>query len=123
MAKQGILSGQLEEFSLAELLQVMGMNANTGALHLEATDGRTGLVYFDAGALVSCIELDTEALTLGHVLQQFNLATGEQIEQAFRPTDAGPTWQTYRRTSDRSRHAHARDVAAGADDANALDGA
>jgi hypothetical protein len=84
MANLGVLSGRLEEFKLVELLQVMGMNANTGALHLEASDGRTGLVYFDTGALVSCIELDTEALTLGHVLQQLNLATGEQIERAFR---------------------------------------
>src|SRR6476661_3356365 len=78
-----VLNGRLEEFRLVELLQVMGMNANSGALHLRAEDGRTGLVYFENGALVSCIELDTEALTLGHVLQQLNMASSEQIEQAF----------------------------------------
>jgi hypothetical protein len=90
VANLSVLSGRLEEFKLVELLQVMGMNANTGALHLEAADGRTGLVYFDTGALVSCIELDTEALTLGHILQQLNLATSEQIEQAFHQQTQDP---------------------------------
>jgi hypothetical protein len=84
------LSGRLEAFRLVELLQVMGMNSNTGALHLKASDGRTGLVYFDNGELVSCIELDTEALTLGHVLQQLDLASSEQIELAFRQQTQDP---------------------------------
>ncbi len=90
MTSVGVLSGRLEEFKLVELLQVMGMNANTGALHLQAADGRTSMVYFDTGALESCIELDTEALTLGHVLQQLNLATNEQIEQAFQQQTHDP---------------------------------
>lgn len=83
MSSPGVLSGRLEEFRLVELLQVMGLSANTGALHLRTADGRTGLIYFVEGALVSCIELDTEALTLGHVLQQLNLVSTTQIEHAF----------------------------------------
>jgi hypothetical protein len=79
----GVLSGRLEEFRLVELLQALGMGMNTGALHLRRHDGLTGLVYFDNGALVSASELDTEALTLGHVIQQLNLADEAQIEQAF----------------------------------------
>src|SRR5437879_3563525 len=65
---------------------MMALGSNTGALHLyqEHPNGdRTGLIYFDNGALVSCTELDTEALTLGHVLQQLNLASATQIEHAF----------------------------------------
>jgi hypothetical protein len=79
----GILNGRLEEFSLVELLQAMGLSSNTGALHLHQADGRAGVIYFDSGAIVSCAEIDTEALTLGSVLQQLNLATAEQLEYAF----------------------------------------
>jgi Domain of unknown function (DUF4388) len=83
VSNAGILNGRLEEFSLVELLQAMGLSSNTGTLHLNHLDGRTGVVYFDSGAIVSCTELDTEALTLGGVLQQLNLVTVEQLEHAF----------------------------------------
>lgn len=86
MSNGSVFSGRLEEFRLVELLQMMALGSNTGALHLyqEHPNGdRTGLIYFDNGALVSCTELDTEALTLGHVLQQLNLASATQIEHAF----------------------------------------
>src|SRR5258706_3296828 len=62
---------------------MMGLGSSTGALHLQQADGRAGIVYFDQGALVSCTELDTEALTLGHVLQQLDVATGRQVEHTF----------------------------------------
>ncbi|HEX6544074.1 MAG TPA: DUF4388 domain-containing protein [Ktedonobacterales bacterium] len=83
MPQDSVLKGRLEGFRSAELLQVMGLNASTGALHLHAEDGRTGLVYVEDGSIVSCSELDTEALTLGNVLQQLNMATSEQIEHAY----------------------------------------
>jgi Domain of unknown function (DUF4388) len=78
-----VFSGRLEEFRLVELLQMMGLGSNTGALHLHHASGRTGLIYFDGGALVSCTELDTEALTLGHVLQQLGLSSAPDLEHAF----------------------------------------
>ena len=83
MSNGSVFSGRLEEFRLVELLQMMGLGSNTGALHLHQDNGRTGLLYFDNGALVSSTELDTEALTLGHVLQQLNLAGATQLEHAF----------------------------------------
>ena len=83
MSQVGLLSGRLEEFRLVELLQVMGLNGSTGALHLEEEGGQTGIIYMEAGELVGCVELDTEALTLGHVLQQVHLATAEQLEHAY----------------------------------------
>ena len=83
MSNGSVFSGRLEEFRLVELLQMMGLGSNTGALHLHQDNGRTGLIYFDSGALVSSIELDTEALTLGHVLQQLNLASATQLEHAY----------------------------------------
>ncbi len=84
MSSVGQLSGRLEEFRLVELLQVMGLGNATGALHLHEMDGRAGLIYFEHGALISCIELDTEALTLGNVLQQLNIATERQLAHAYR---------------------------------------
>ncbi len=83
MSNGSVFSGRLEEFRLVELLQMMGLGSNTGALHLHQDNGRTGLIYFDSGMLVSSTELDTEALTLGHVLQQLNLARATQLEHAF----------------------------------------
>ena len=83
MTSAGGLSGSLAEFELVELLQVIGMSTRTGALHINDTGGRSGLIYFESGYLVSCSELDTEALTLGAVLQQLNLASAPQMEHAF----------------------------------------
>jgi hypothetical protein len=85
-----VFSGRLEEFRLEELLQMMGLGSSTGALHLYHSGGRSGLIYFDSGAMVSCTELDTEALTLGHVLQQLNLASAVQLERAFQMQTQDP---------------------------------
>ena len=52
MSNGSVFSGRLEEFRLVELLQMMGLGSNTGALHLHQDSGRTGLIYFDSGALV-----------------------------------------------------------------------
>jgi hypothetical protein len=90
VTQSGILNGRLEEFSLVELLQAMGLSTNTGALHLHQADGRTGVTYFENGAIVSCTEIDTEALTLGGVLQQLRLATIEQLEHAFQQQTQDP---------------------------------
>lgn len=83
MSNAGILNGRLEEFALVELLQAIGFSSNTGALHLHGNDARSGVIYFDTGTIVSGTELDTEALTLGAVLQQLQFATPDQLEHAF----------------------------------------
>ncbi|MGE5335128.1 MAG: DUF4388 domain-containing protein [Nitrososphaerota archaeon] len=90
MPQDSVLKGRLEGFRPAELLQVMGLNASTGALHLQSEDNRTGLIYVDAGSIVNCIEMDTEALTLGHVLQQLNLATQAQLDRAYQMQTQDP---------------------------------
>jgi Domain of unknown function (DUF4388) len=83
MPQDSVLKGRLEGFRSAELLQVMGLNESTGALHLHSEDGRSGLIYVEAGSIVSCSELDTEALTLGNVLQQLGMATAAQLNRAY----------------------------------------
>jgi Domain of unknown function (DUF4388) len=84
------LRGRLEEFRVVELLQAMGLGYSTGALHLRRDDGRAGLIYFESGALVSATEIDTEALTLGHVLQQLNYATATQLEHVYQQQTQDP---------------------------------
>jgi uncharacterized protein DUF4388 len=85
-----VLSGRLEAFRLVELLQMMGLGPSSGALHLHKDAGEAGILYFDRGTLVSCTELDTEALTLGHVLQQLDLVTAPELDYAFRQQKADP---------------------------------
>jgi|SRR5579859_4561708 len=77
------LRGSLDEFGLVEILQMMGLGNMTGALHLHRADGRTGIIYFYDGSLATCTELNTEALTLGLVLQQLGIATDEQLDEAY----------------------------------------
>jgi hypothetical protein len=83
MPQDSVLKGRLEGFRPAELLQVMGLNASTGALHLHSSDDRAGMIYVEDGSIVGSVELDTEALTLGHVLQQLNMATPSQLDHAY----------------------------------------
>ncbi|HEY7091890.1 MAG TPA: DUF4388 domain-containing protein [Ktedonobacterales bacterium] len=90
MANVNQLRGRLEEFRVVELLQAMGLGYSTGALHLRRDDGRAGLIYFENGALVSATEIDTEALTLGHVLQQLNYATATQLEHVYQQQTQDP---------------------------------
>lgn len=77
------LRGSLSEFGLVDILQMMGLGTMTGALHLHRPDGRTGIIYFSDGFLATCTELNTEALTLGLVLQQLGMATAEQLDEAY----------------------------------------
>ena len=77
------LRGSLGEFNVVEILQMLGLGNMTGALHLHQPDGRTGIVYFSDGFLATCTELNTEALTLGLVLQQLGMATAEQLDGAY----------------------------------------
>ena len=77
------LQGSLDEFGLVEILQMMGLGNMTGALHLHRPDGRTGIIYFHDGFLATCTELTTEALTLGHVLQQLGMADVGQLDGAY----------------------------------------
>lgn len=83
-------SGRLEAFRLVELLQMMGLGPSTGALHLHKDSGEEGILYFNQGALESCAEFDTEALTLGHVLQQLDLVTTGEIAYAFEQQTQDP---------------------------------
>ncbi len=84
------LEGSLDEFGLVEILQMMGLGNMTGALHLRRPDGRTGIIYVHDGFLATCTELNTEALTLGHVLQQLDMASADQLDEAYKLQKQNP---------------------------------
>ena len=83
MAQARTFQGRLEDFSLVDLLQAMNLDNKSGALHLNADHGGSGIVYFDRGVIVGAQEQSREALTLGNVLQQLQLASKQQMDHVF----------------------------------------
>ncbi|HEX8996574.1 MAG TPA: DUF4388 domain-containing protein [Ktedonobacterales bacterium] len=83
MAQARAFQGRLEEFGLVDLLQAMNLDGKSGALHLNADTGGSGIVYFDHGVIVGAQEQDREALTLGIVLQQLQMASKQQMDHVF----------------------------------------
>jgi hypothetical protein len=58
------LEGQLEDFPLTDILQVLQVSGKSGALFLTRHDGTTGMVVFRAGHIVQAIASDSHQ-TLG----------------------------------------------------------
>lgn len=83
MAQAGAFQGRLEEFGLVDLLQAMNLDNKSGALHLNADAGGSGIVYFDHGVIVGAQEQARDALTLGAVLQQLQFASQQQMDYVF----------------------------------------
>ena len=54
-----------------------------GALQLRSEGERFGVVYFNQGRLVGAQEQDRDALTLGNVLQQLQLANQQQMDHVY----------------------------------------
>ena len=78
-----VLSGNLKEFGLVEILQIVELGSMTGAIHLKLSTGRMGILYFNEGKLAGASELDPGALALGDVLQQLGMTTYQSIEEAY----------------------------------------
>lgn len=83
VAQARAFQGRLEEFGLVDLIQTLGMDEQTGALHLRSDGERSGVVYFDSGVLVGAQEQDRDALTLGNVLQQLQMASQQQMDHVY----------------------------------------
>ncbi|GCF07461.1 DUF4388 domain-containing protein [Dictyobacter arantiisoli] len=78
-----VLSGNLRDFGLIEILQMVELGGMTGAIHLKQNTGRMGILYFNEGLLANATELDPGALALGDVLQQLGMTTYQHIEEAY----------------------------------------
>jgi hypothetical protein len=87
---QQLLRGSLSEFGLVEILQMLGLSHMSGVLYLRQVHRWTAIIYLSDGAIAACADLHTEALTIGDVLQQLNMATPEQIERAYARQLADP---------------------------------
>lgn len=83
VAQARAFQGRLEEFGLVDLIQTLGLDGQTGALHLRSDGERSGVVYFDSGRLVGAQEQDRDALTLGSVLQQLQMASQQQMDHVY----------------------------------------
>jgi hypothetical protein len=83
LAQARAFQGRLEDFGLVDLLQAMNLDSQSGALHLNADAGGSGIVYFDHGVIVGAQAQDREALTLGNVLQQLQFASQQQMDYVF----------------------------------------
>lgn len=83
MAQSRVFQGRLEEFGLVDLIQTLGLDGQTGALHLRSDGDRFGVVYFNGGRLVGAQEQDRDALTLGNVLQQLQMASQQQMDHVY----------------------------------------
>jgi hypothetical protein len=83
VAQSRAFQGRLEEFGLVDLLQMLGIDGQTGALHLRSDGERFGVVYFESGVIVGAQEQDRDALTLGSVLQQLQMASQQQMDHVY----------------------------------------
>jgi len=78
-----VLSGNLNDFGLVEILQIVELGSMTGAIHLKQNTGRMGILYFNDGKLANATELDPGALALGDILQQLGMTTYHHINEAY----------------------------------------
>ncbi len=90
MQARGAFAGDLKDFHLVELIQVMALEGRSGALELTLGNTIKGRIYFEQGALDWCQDLDQGALTLGMILQQLGLVTKDDIEQVVASSTQDP---------------------------------
>jgi hypothetical protein len=78
------LEGTFQDFGLADIFQLVGLQKKTGVLTVRGEGGRLVTVSFEAGAVVFADEFQrTEAERLGNVLLRTRLLTQEQLDHAM----------------------------------------
>ncbi len=83
------LNGNLGEFGIAEVFQLIGQQRKTGALEL-ARDAETVQFLFDRGAVVSAAPVGSRPhAALGEMLVRCGQLTRERMDQLYRECDAG----------------------------------
>jgi hypothetical protein len=75
------LRGNLEDFGIAEVFQLVGQQRKTGILELTSSDGRQVQLRFDRGAVVSAAPADSRAHgSLGEMFVRCGFLTREQVD-------------------------------------------
>lgn len=78
------LHGNLKDFGIAEVFQLIGQQRKTGLLQIESSDGRVELA-FDAGAVVWASPMgDSEFSVLGDRLVRCGLITKPRLKELMR---------------------------------------
>ena len=76
------LEGQLEDFPLTDILQVLQVSGKSGALFLTRSDGTNGIVVFRGGQIVQAVASDAHQ-TLGDRLVERGDVTELQLQEAL----------------------------------------
>jgi hypothetical protein len=76
------LEGQLEDFPLTDILQVLQVSGKSGALFLTRADGTNGIVVFRSGQIVQAVASDAHQ-TLGDRLVERGDVTELQLQEAL----------------------------------------
>jgi hypothetical protein len=75
------LRGNLEDFGIAEVFQLVGQQRKTGILEFTGTDGRQVQLRFDRGAVVSAAPAESKAHeSLGDMLVRCGCLTRAQVD-------------------------------------------
>ncbi len=83
------LNGNLGEFGIAEVFQLIGQQRKTGALEL-ARENESVQFLFDRGAVVSAAPVGSRPhAALGEMLVRCGQLTRERVDQLYRECDAG----------------------------------
>lgn len=77
-----ILEGRLEDFPLADILQVLQVSGKSGALFLRRTDGQNAVLAFRSGQIVQAITTDAYQ-TLGDRLVQSGIVKRSDLHDAL----------------------------------------
>lgn len=80
--KSTSLEGQLEDFPLTDILQVLQVSGKSGALFLTRSDGTNGIVVFRGGQIVQAVASDAHQ-TLGDRLVERGNVTELQLQEAL----------------------------------------
>ena len=75
------LRGNLEDFGIADVFQLVGQQRKTGILEFTGTDGRRVQLRFDRGAVVSAAPADSRAHgSLGEMFVRCGFLTRDQVD-------------------------------------------
>src|SRR6185369_7712869 len=81
-ADSSILEGRLEDFPLADILQVLQVSGKSGALFLTREDGMTAVVIFRGGQIVQALSKEFSQ-TLGERLVLSNVISRVDLKEAL----------------------------------------
>jgi hypothetical protein len=87
------LRGNLEDFGIADVFQLVGQQRKTGILEFTGTDGRQVQLRFDHGAIVSAAPADSRAHgSLGEMFVRCGFLTRDQVDALH--TECEPSGQS-----------------------------